>query len=398
MTNEIRFGYFQTMSQSPGESIHTAIQRGLAESIYAEELGMDDLWVTDLSGQLSAGRIGGGGTRRGIDDNGDPVAIQTGVPGFQVLAWLAARTRRIRLGTAIVPTPLRHPISAAAEAVSLDHISEGRFDLGFGRGISGFFGPDALEKMAVGKVPIPTRDDLAAYKAQYYEAIDCATGIINDTNFSYRGTYYDFHDYTLLPRPFQEPSIPMWSVAQSADTYPEIGKRGLHLMIPLPGWHGGPTWEITSAALADYRAEWTKAGHTGTPQVAVRTPTFIHENRDHAREIATRAWAETRRKLIRTSQLLAAQYDTETAPNDGALLGTAGFDNIYNPDVPIDVIVDTMCVWGTPDMAKDQFERVREELGATSMMIECQLLSSTDREDHVRTLRLIAEQIMPVFR
>ena len=60
-----------------------------------------------------------------------------------VASWIAARTRRVRMGTAVQLLPLNHPLRVAGEVTTLDHLSQGRFDFGIGRS-GGTRGYDAL--------------------------------------------------------------------------------------------------------------------------------------------------------------------------------------------------------------------------------------------------------------
>src|SRR2546430_10217468 len=62
-----------------------------------------------------------------------------------VASWIAARTRRLRVGTAVQLLPLNHPLRVAGEVTTLDHLSQGRFDFGIGR--SG--GPPAYDAPGV---------------------------------------------------------------------------------------------------------------------------------------------------------------------------------------------------------------------------------------------------------
>src|SRR5437867_9874162 len=50
-----------------------------------------------------------------------------------VASWIVARTRRLRVGTAVQLLPLNHPLRVAGEVATLDHLSQGRFDFGIGR-------------------------------------------------------------------------------------------------------------------------------------------------------------------------------------------------------------------------------------------------------------------------
>ncbi len=100
------------MGATSGAAAGDVVNLALTQAEMAEELGYDELWVTEHHG-----------IRFGIN----PSALTAA--GF-----LLGRTRTIRVGTAVVLTPLCHPVDLAERAALLDHLSGGRFALGLGRG------------------------------------------------------------------------------------------------------------------------------------------------------------------------------------------------------------------------------------------------------------------------
>jgi alkanesulfonate monooxygenase SsuD/methylene tetrahydromethanopterin reductase-like flavin-dependent oxidoreductase (luciferase family) len=116
------------------------------------------------------------------------------------LAVMAARTERIRLGTSVTPLPRRRPWKVAREALTLDHLSNGRFILGVGAG-------DSNEQgfKRVGEVMDPrTR------AAMLDEALEIIAGLWSGKPFAYHGAHYQIEEMTLLPAPVQRPRIPIW--------------------------------------------------------------------------------------------------------------------------------------------------------------------------------------------
>lgn len=108
----LRFGVLLNMGAGLAASPEGVFDLTLRQSQIAEDLGYADLWVTE---------------HHFIDFGINPSALTTA--GF-----LLGRTRRIRVGTAVVLSPLRHPVELAEQAALLDQLSGGRFDLGLGRG------------------------------------------------------------------------------------------------------------------------------------------------------------------------------------------------------------------------------------------------------------------------
>ena len=122
---------------------------------------------------------------------------------FTVLSWLAAKTRKVELGTTVTILPYRHPLQTARVAANIDQMSGGRFILGVGVGWA------KQEFEALG-VPFNQRGAIAN---EYLEVIrkSWASDVI-----SYDGQYVSFKDVHTAPRPARSPHPPIW-VGGSSD-------------------------------------------------------------------------------------------------------------------------------------------------------------------------------------
>ncbi len=122
---------------------------------------------------------------------------------FTVLSWLAAKTRKVELGTTVTILPYRHPLQIARVAANIDQMSGGRFILGVGVGWA------RQEFEALG-VPFNQRGAIAN---EYLEVIrkSWASDVI-----SHDGKYVSFTDVHTAPRPARSPHPPVW-VGGSSD-------------------------------------------------------------------------------------------------------------------------------------------------------------------------------------
>jgi alkanesulfonate monooxygenase SsuD/methylene tetrahydromethanopterin reductase-like flavin-dependent oxidoreductase (luciferase family) len=116
------------------------------------------------------------------------------------LAAIALRTERVRIGTSVTPLSRRRPWKLAREAMTLDHLSNGRLILGVGVGDVGDPG-----FAHVGEV-----SDTKQRAAMLDEALHVLVGLWSGKPFSYDGAHYHVRDLTLLPPPVQTPRIPIW--------------------------------------------------------------------------------------------------------------------------------------------------------------------------------------------
>jgi alkanesulfonate monooxygenase SsuD/methylene tetrahydromethanopterin reductase-like flavin-dependent oxidoreductase (luciferase family) len=142
---------------------------------------------------------------------------------WTLLAALAARTERIRLGVLVTSNTFRHPSILAKEVVTVDHISNGRLDVGLG---AGWYEP---EHRMFG-IPFPEPPELVARFREAVELIDVT--LRNDVS-SYQGRYYRTEGLRNRPAPVQRPRPPfllgafgprmLKIVARHADTWNAFG-------------------------------------------------------------------------------------------------------------------------------------------------------------------------------
>jgi alkanesulfonate monooxygenase SsuD/methylene tetrahydromethanopterin reductase-like flavin-dependent oxidoreductase (luciferase family) len=118
---------------------------------------------------------------------------------WATLAGLAAITERIRLGTMVSPATFRHPSVLARMAVTVDHISNGRVEVGMG---SGWY---EREHLAHGFSFLDGRQRFALFAEQVEVVVRSWT----EERFDHEGTAYTLRDQQALPRPVQQPHPPL---------------------------------------------------------------------------------------------------------------------------------------------------------------------------------------------
>jgi alkanesulfonate monooxygenase SsuD/methylene tetrahydromethanopterin reductase-like flavin-dependent oxidoreductase (luciferase family) len=119
-----------------------------------------------------------------------------------VMAAMAMRTERVRIGAVLTPPARRRPWKLARETVALDHLSGGRLVLPVGLG--------AIDDGGFSKVGEPTDRKVRARLLD--ESLEILTGLWSGEPFSYRGEHYRLEEMTFLPPPVQRPRIPVWVV------------------------------------------------------------------------------------------------------------------------------------------------------------------------------------------
>ena len=117
--------------------------------------------------------------------------------GNTTLAALSGHTSTVRLGLLVTGLTYRHPSVLAAEAITIDHASGGRYELAYG---AAWFDD---EHRRLGIPFPPTGQRVAAFE----EAVQIVRGLLTTDGFTFEGRYFQIRDATLHPRPVQSPPV-----------------------------------------------------------------------------------------------------------------------------------------------------------------------------------------------
>jgi len=167
---------------------------------------------------------------------------------LNLLTWVAARTTRLRVGTAVMVLPWHNPVLLAEQAATLDLLSGGRLDFGIGKGYrhNEFKGFGIPEEEA---------------EARFDEALDILIkSWTTNERFSYRGRYWNFTDIVVEPPPAQKPYPACWMAAGSAASIRKVAERGCNLLLDqfaLP--------DVIAERIALYRQAVESHGRTFDP-------------------------------------------------------------------------------------------------------------------------------------
>src|SRR5438067_2133198 len=138
---------------------------------------------------------------------------------INLLTWLGARTRTLRLGTAVIVLPWHNPVLLAEQAATLDLLSGGRLDFGVGKG----YRYNEFAGFCV---------DMEEADARFDEALSVITqAFTNNAPFSHQGRYWQYDNITVEPPPAQRPHPPFWMGAGSQRSVAEVARRGYNLLL-----------------------------------------------------------------------------------------------------------------------------------------------------------------------
>lgn len=299
-------------------------KRWLALAEAAERLGFEGLFRSDH--YFSSGGVGG----RGSTD------------AWGLLAALAARTERIRLGTLVSPVTFRLPSVLAKNAATVDEVSGGRVEIGMGAGWW-------TEEHTQFGIPFPpTRERFEMLEEQ----LEIVHRLLTEERFSFEGTHYSLADAECFPKPVQRPRPP----------------------IVVGGKKVGTWMQRLIGAWAD---EFNTVGGS---------PDEIRERFGRARDGVAAAGRDpdTLVTSMMTWCFVAPTEDEYVAKLERArsLDPTAGPFDEYRADIEAD------CIVGTPERAAETLSKYAAA-GVQRIMLNHELY------DDIEMLELLATQVFP---
>jgi alkanesulfonate monooxygenase SsuD/methylene tetrahydromethanopterin reductase-like flavin-dependent oxidoreductase (luciferase family) len=289
-------------------------------------------------------------------------------------SFIAARTRRVRVGTAITVLPLCNPLRIAEDVATVDHLSEGRFDFGIGRSGS----PRAYDALGI---------PYAESQARFAETLEILREAWKGERFSYQGKFFQVNNVTVGPRPYQKPHPPMRMAANSPDTFAFVGRHGLPLFAGLRD-HGIPELR---AHLETYRNAWRAAGHPGNGDVCLRMPIYAAPTESAAREEPKENFTyffQRHLELVRSGLGRADTGSAERREAKVAELKALSYDEILKSRVAV----------GTAPALIERLRELKDDLGLTGIVAELNPGGLLPAEPMLRTLRILTHEVIPAFR
>jgi alkanesulfonate monooxygenase SsuD/methylene tetrahydromethanopterin reductase-like flavin-dependent oxidoreductase (luciferase family) len=333
----MRFGIFGGPSHGDtwGTDAQTAYRVYADAIVEAEQLGFYGLYMVEHH----------------FTGRGQPSA------SLNILSYLAARTSTIRLGTAVVVVPWHNPLLLAEQAATLDVLSNGRLDLGVGRGYRDYeftgFGIAPQEATA-------RFDEAMAILRLAWSAED---------RFSHNGRFWNFEDVVIEPRPVQQPHPPLGLGAGSPSSIERAAREGYHLFLDQVG-----TFDLTAERVATYRVAREAAGleYSPTDVAVTRALRIAHSEADRDRQL------EYHMATLTTLSDSAAATTADGQPTNP----------FYSAPATRRDTAESGAIIGTPDECIERLNIIQ------SGGVEQVLFAGASLAD----LRLFAAEVMPAFQ
>ena len=269
---------------------------------------------------------------------------------LNLLTFIAARTKTLRLGTAVIVLPWHNPVLLAEQAATLDLLSQGRLDFGIGMGYR-------YREFAGFAMPMEEAS----------ERFDESLAIIlkswtSDEPWSHHGKYWKFDDVVVEPPTHQKPHPPLWMGAGSDESIKKVAAEGYKLLLDQYA-----SFDEIRHRIALFRSEVEKQGRTFDPMSVGVTRSI---------------------NVVRTPAELSKAYENRIAARRRIDRLTIRPDGKNQKRVISDAAICAGALYGTPDEIAAKLEILRDA-GA-----EYVLLNSAGGP---ASLRRFAHEIRPAF-
>ena len=339
------FGIFLLLQSPTAKSHQEIFSRGTDLAKTADKLGFESVWCAEhhfsTYGYLSR--------------------------PLMFASHLATQTEKIRVGSAVVVLPLHHPLIVAEEIATADLLSNGRLDIGLGRGYQVY----EFERLGM---------KLEESRERFEEAVDILLLAFKGEPFSFNGKHFKFGETSIFPTPVQKPRPPIWVVGQSEESIVATAKRGFNLV------SGG--FGVSLERLKEFRKSFDDllVGADQKENIRVSTQRAVYVTNDESElpEIIEQArWnmrvtLSLRQGLERVEKGHAQAIPFDNEPSDEEL-------------------IDRYFVMGTPATCIEKLSEIRDVMGLDHFNANF-WFGDLEHKQVLRSMELFAKEVMPALQ
>jgi alkanesulfonate monooxygenase SsuD/methylene tetrahydromethanopterin reductase-like flavin-dependent oxidoreductase (luciferase family) len=277
-----------------------------------------------------------------------------------LIAALARHTTRLRLGTMGMVVPFYEPWRIVEELTMLDHLTNGRLEIGFAAGV-----PQELQRIGLG---------MEEARARFNEALEILDAALVNPVVNHSGKYWKLENLSLMPNAFLQPSPPKWTTVVSTGSAQKSAQRRSRICT------GFESVSRISEIFDVYRGETAQLGLTAGPdQLAIRRNVSVSRDAGEAREESHAAKAATLKVVAGDPRVVDRASSLLDAPRAGA-----GF-SLHDDDY----------IFGTPAQVAEQIIDQCRRCGAGHFLA---MLGRSVTPRRREALTLFGEEVIPRLR
>ena len=297
----------------------------------------------------------------------------------QLLSYIAGRTKRIILGTAVIVLPWHDPVRVAEQIALLDILSHGRCVFGFGRGA-------ASVEYAGFRIPMEEA------RPRFVEAAKIVVKALTQEVFDWDGEFFKIPPTSIRPRPISHPERRFYASSVSPESAEIMAKLGFGLLVIMQN-----EWPKAAEDIRRYRDITSSVGHAPRPPI-ISTNISVAESREEAHE--------------RAAKYLARKWDSIDAHyhfSDGHLATVKGYEFYGGMAKTYSKMKDEgyrkkatefyvkIQVVGTPDDCIQQIAGLRSLTGTDHVIADFSY-GGMPHEEGELNMRLFADRVVPVLQ
>ena len=332
------------------------IRQALDQIAAADQAGFDGVWLAEHHFQ------------RQFSHSSAPDVL---------MGAITQRTTRMRIGHAVVLLPLHNPVMAAERIATLDVLSDGRIDVGIGRGLS------PVEYEVFGGAIEESRERVD-------EAIEVMRSSWGQGPVSHQGRFWSFPEVDVFPKPVQEPHPPLWTAAVTPETFALAPERDLGVL-------AGPFKPLFMVAQdhARFLARCQELGKDPRQLgFGMTLGVVVLDDHKRARQVAQRHIRWFYEQLLRLTAPVLERggesyryYREELATLRELTGGTPSLDALDAAG---------MVIAGSPDYAIERFQKLANT-GLDHILCAVQA-GGVPHADALRSIELLGERVIPALR
>ena len=378
----MKFGYFCNTTNWKHKPYNQLLDEAREISIFCDENNWDSIWFTEHHFN-----------HEGMESCTNPLMMGTDV---------AARTKKIKIGQACNVITFHNPIRLAEDIAFLDQLSEGRVEVGIGRGV---YGREAINMNKEADLK-----DQAKNFRLFDETLSIMKKAWTEKFFNHQGEFYTYpapnfkwqHDMSppseefldmntseikkisIVPKPFQKPHPAIWQVVDSPSSIEWAAANGINTIMWIP------TVKALKKRFQLYQEAKSKAENREVPLgegICLVRDMFIADTMEEAEKLAGEHIVNYMRWVCHWRGLGNHMDPGETLPETDHKLDLLNYDFLHKRNL----------LFGTPEYVVNKINELKSELNLQNLQVWSNF-PGIDHEACMRSIKLFTDEVMPKIK
>ena len=378
----MKFGYFCNTTNWKHKPYNQLLDEAREISIFCDENNWDSIWFTEHHFN-----------HEGMESCTNPLMMGTDV---------AARTKKIKIGQACNVITFHNPIRLAEDIAFLDQLSEGRVEVGIGRGV---YGREAINMNKEADLK-----DQAKNFRLFDETLSIMKKAWTEKFFNHQGEFYTYpapnfkwqHDMSppseefldmntsevkkisVVPKPFQKPHPAIWQVVDSPSSIEWAAANGINTIMWIP------TVKALKKRFQIYQEAKSKAESREVPLgegICLVRDMFIADTMEEAEKLAGEHIVNYMRWVCHWRGLGNHMDPGETLPETDHKLDLLNYDFLHKRNL----------LFGTPEYVVNKINELKSELNLQNLQVWSNF-PGIEHEACMRSIKLFTDEVMPKIK